>query len=128
MTQNIGSTSKNNFKFMITEFKLLEEIKGVSKQVIYLSKSVEDSSKELSALNSNIKQASTSSDKNSLAMKYLTGALVFLGFVQCAITYFNYRSEQKTIDIRKQCYQNVLQTSDIDLNYKSCLRDNGLSN
>lgn len=113
---------------MLTEFKLLEEIKGIAQQIIYLSKSVDNASKELDVLNSNIRQASISSDKNSKAMKYLTCALVFLGLAQFAIAYFNYRSEQKTIEIRKQCYQNVLQTSDIDLNYKSCLRGHGLSN
>ena len=92
---------------MITEFKQLEELK---------------------TLNGGIKEASIASNKNSLAMKYLTGALVFLGIAQVVVAYLNYHSEQKITGVRKRCYQNVLQTSDIDLNYKSCLRSYGLSN
>ena len=92
---------------MMTEFKQLEELK---------------------TLNSSLIKASITSDRNSLAMNYLTGALVFLGIAQVVIAYLNYHNEQKNIESIKQCFQSVLQTSDIDLNYKNCLRNHGLSN
>ncbi len=92
---------------MLTEFKQLDELK---------------------TLNENIKQSSIAAGKNSLAMNCLTGALVFLGLAQVVVAYLNYHGEQKIIELRKQCYQSVLQTSDIDLNYRSCLRSYGLSN
>lgn len=46
-------------------------------------------------------------------------AIVVLGFVW-------YWYEYRPSAIRKNCYQAALQTSDFDLNYKSCLRYNGL--
>ena len=39
---------------MITEFKMLEEIRGVGMQIIYLSKSVEQASDQLKLLNNNV--------------------------------------------------------------------------
>lgn len=92
---------------MITEFKQLDELKN---------------------LNVSIKEASIASNRNSLAMNCLTGALVLLGLVQVIVACLDYHSEQKIVETRKQCYRSVLQTSDFDLNYKSCLRDHGLSN
>jgi len=112
---------------MVTEFKMLEEVRGVGMQIIYLSKSVGDSSNQLKLLNANIKEASVASDKSSRAMKYLTWALVFLGLAQVIVAGLNYLAQQSIVKIKKQCYQSVLQTSNIDLNYKSCLRNNGLS-
>lgn len=91
---------------MITEFKMLEEIK---------------------TLNTSIKGAAESSDGNSRAMKYLTGALVFLGLIQVVVAGLGYWADQAVIGAKKNCYKSVLQTSDINLNYKSCLRNNGLS-
>lgn len=84
-------------------------------------------SEELGTLNESIKGASIASNKNSLAMKCLTAALVFLGLAQVIVAYLNYHSEQRVIETKKHCYQNVLQASDINLNYKSCLRSQGLS-
>lgn len=92
---------------MSTDYKQLDQIKT-------LNKSLEDSSK--------------ASDKHSRAMNFLTGALVILTLAQSVIAYLNYNSEKRIIKEKKQCYQTVLQTSDIDLNYKNCLRDHGLSN
>lgn len=112
---------------MLTEFKLLDEVKNVATQVIYLSKSVENSSDQLKLLNKNIKEAADSSDKSSRAMKYLTYALVFLGLAQVIVAGLNYSTEKNIIETKKNCYENVLQTSNIDLNYKSCLRSKGLS-
>jgi len=91
---------------MITEFKMLDEVK---------------------TLNASIKEASESSDKNSKAMKCLTGALVFLGIVQVAVAGLSYWTDKSIIETKKNCYKNVLQASDIELNYKSCLHSNGLS-
>jgi len=39
-----------------------------------------------------------------------------------AFYWYSYRPEK----IRRDCYQTVLQTSDINLNYQSCLRSHGL--
>jgi preprotein translocase subunit YajC len=52
---------------------------------------------------------------------YILSALIIfiLGF---AFYWYSYRPEKA----RKDCYQAVLQTSDFDLNYKSCLRHHGL--
>ncbi len=73
---------------MLTEFKLLEEIKNAATQMMYLSKSVEDSGNHLKTLNANIKIASDSSVNNARAMTNLTRALVFLGFVQVIVAAF----------------------------------------
>lgn len=113
---------------MISEFKILEEIKNVATQIIYLSKSLESSAEQLKSLNINIKNASKASDRNSKIMVYLTYALVFLGFAQMIVAGLNMWTEKSITKLKKQCYQNVLQTSDIDLNYKNCLRNEGLSN
>lgn len=111
---------------MITEFKMLEEVKGVGTQIMYLSKSVEDSSNHLKTLNSNIREAAESSGRNSRAMKYLTCALVFLGLAQLVVVGLNYWVDQSVVVAKKNCYKNALQTSDVVLNYKSCLRSIGL--
>ena len=124
----IGSDSERGLNSsMVTEFKMLDEVKAIGTQIMCLSKAVEDSSGHLKVLNTNIKDASISSNRNSRAMKYITWALVFLGFAQVVVVGMNYWIERSVIDAKKKCYQNVLQTSDIDLNYKSCLRNNGLS-
>lgn len=91
---------------MLTEFKMLDEIK---------------------TLNMSIKGASDSSDRNAKAMKYLTLALVFLGFVQVLVAGLSYWSGKSVIETKRDCFKSVLNTSDIDLNYKACLRNNGLS-
>src|SRR3989338_9869145 len=104
---------------MVTEFKLLEEIK-------WLSGSVASANLQLKDLNGGIRNATQSSDRHSTAMKWLTGGLVILGLAPLIATYVQYRADQFIIEGRKSCYQAVLQTSDIDLNYKSCLRSNGL--
>lgn len=98
---------------MITEFKSLEEAKNLNLQ--------------LRDLNVAVREATRSSNGNSRAMMYLTVALVFLGIVSAAVAWLEYRANNSIVEIRKNCYQSVLQTSNIDLNYKSCLRDNGLS-
>jgi hypothetical protein len=82
---------------------------------------------QMKILNKSLEDSATASDKNSRAMNFLTGALVLLTLAQFVIAYLNYNAEQQIIKVRKQCYQTVLQTSDIDMNYKSCLRDHGLS-
>lgn len=112
---------------MLTEFKMLEEVKAVGTQVMYLAKSVEDSSNHLRVLNANIQKASESSNKSSVAMKYLTFALVFLGFAQVVVAGLGYWNEQSVVVAKRECYLAVLQTSDISLNYQSCLRNKGLS-
>lgn len=45
--------------------------------------------------------------------------LIILGF---SFYWYSYRPEQ----IKKNCYRAVLQTSNIDLNYRQCLKANGL--
>ena len=82
---------------------------------------------ELKNLNKGIKDGSDSSNKYSNAMKWLTGGLVALGLAQFGVAYLEYRGNQDIIDVKKNCYQSVLQTSSIDLNYKNCLRSHGLS-
>lgn len=91
---------------MITEFKMLEEIK---------------------TLNTSIKGAAESSDRSSRAMKYLTAALVFLGFAQVVVAGLGYWADKSIMEAKRNCYKSVLQTSDINLNYRSCLRSYGLS-
>ena len=77
---------------MLTEFKLLEEVKNVAAQVMHLSHAVEESNSHLKILNANIKSASDSSDRNARAMTYLTFALVFVGVVQVGVAgYFSYQ-------------------------------------
>lgn len=95
-----------NINNMITEFKMLDEVK---------------------TLNASIKASAESSDRNSVAMKYLTGALVFLGVVQVIVAGLSYRADRSIIETKKNCYKSVLQTSNVELNYRSCLHNNGLS-
>ncbi len=78
-------------------------------------------------LNKNLEESSKSSDRNSRAMKYLTGALVFLGIVQVLVAWLSYSADRSIIGTKKNCYKTALQTSDIELNYRSCLHSNGLS-
>lgn len=111
---------------MLTEFKMLEEIKAVGTQIIYLSKSVENANLQLKDLNVGIRNATSSSDRHARAMKWLTAGLVILGLAPLVAAYVQYRSDQSVIEGRKSCYQTVLQTSNIDLNYKNCLRSKGL--
>jgi len=82
---------------------------------------------QIGSLNANIQNYSDATSKQSMVTVALTVALVLLAFAQVAVAYLNYINEQFVIYERKQCFQSVLQTSDIDLNYKSCLRDHGLS-
>jgi len=57
-------------------------------------------------------------NKNNILIIVLV--LVLAGF---AFYWYSLRPEQ----IRKDCYRVVLGTSDLDLNYKDCLRRHGLS-
>jgi len=82
---------------------------------------------EVKTLNAGLKETAVSSNRNSRAMNWLTGALVFLALVQVVVVWLNYRADQSIIKAKESCYRSVLQTSDIDLNYKSCLRSKGLS-
>ncbi len=81
----------------------------------------------IKTLNTTIEKSSSSNDRQAQAMKYLTGALVFLTIVQVAVAWLSYSADRSIIDIKKKCYETVLQTSDIELNYRSCLHSNGLS-
>lgn len=90
----------------VTEFKMLDEVR---------------------ALNAGLKETAVSSNRNSRAMNWLTGALVLLAFVQVFVTWLNFQADQSVIRAKGNCYRSVLQTSDIDLNYQSCLRSKGLS-
>jgi len=90
----------------MTEFKMLDEVK---------------------TLNAGLKAAAVSSNKNSRAMNWLTGTLVFLALAQVLVAWLNYQADQSVTKAKESCYRSVLQTSDIDLNYKSCLRSKGLS-
>lgn len=98
--------ARDQIKIVLIEFKMLDEVK---------------------TLNASIKGAAESSDRNSTAMKYLTGALVFLGLAQVIVASLSYWKDQSVITVKENCYKSVLQTSDIDLSYKSCLRHHGLS-
>ncbi|MFA6601621.1 MAG: hypothetical protein WCT02_02045 [Candidatus Paceibacterota bacterium] len=115
-----------NGPFIRALFKSAQEISSVSQHVMRLSGSVDKSNEHLTVLNTNLKQAATSSDKHSNAMKYLTFGLVFLGLAQVAVAYLSYHAQNSEIDMRKNCFKSVLNTSNIDLNYKNCLRNNGL--
>ncbi|MDB4983831.1 MAG: hypothetical protein JWM20_10 [Patescibacteria group bacterium] len=112
---------------MITEFKTLEEIKGVATQVIYLAKSVEDANIQLKDLNVAIRKSSDGANKSTRAMMFLTAALVLFALAQVIVAWLSYQTNENMLKVKRNCYQNVLQTSNIDLNYKSCLRNNGLS-
>lgn len=83
---------------------------------------------QVGSLNANIQNYSKSTSIQSNVIIGLTFAMLVLAIVQAVVAYWNFQSDQTLVDIRKQCYQSVLQTSDIDLNYKSCLRSQGLSN
>ena len=98
---------------MSTDYKQIDEIKSLNLQ--------------LKDLNTAIIKSSESSDKSSRAMFFLTGGLVVFAFVQSIAAWLSYRADQEIIGLKKSCYQSILQTSDFDLNYKSCLRRNGLS-
>lgn len=98
---------------MGTDYKQLEQLELLGKH--------------LGELNDGLKDSSKSSNKNSRSMNFLTFALVFFAFAQVYLAWQSNNSNQKIIEIRKSCYQNVLQTNDFELNYKNCLRKNGLS-
>lgn len=83
--------------------------------------------KALVALTMAIAENSEKSNKSANSMIILTIALVFWGSVQAVVTFLDYKLQQDSMRIRKDCFQTVLQTSDIDLNYKNCLRNNGLN-
>lgn len=112
---------------MLTEFKLLEEIKGVGQKIDHLTESLKNANLQFKDLNVGIRSSSKSANKSSYAMMFLTAALVLFAFAQVAVAWLGYKADQKIIEIKRNCYRQVLQTSNIDLNYKSCLRDNGLS-
>ncbi len=55
-------------------------------------------------------------------IKEYKGIIILILVVSAGVFYwYSYRPEQ----IRKDCYRAVLQTSDFDLNYVSCLRSKG---
>jgi hypothetical protein len=83
--------------------------------------------KAVEGLKDTISRASDSQDRYSNWMGYFTAALVFVGLVQIGVTLLPYVQEKEEQNARKNCFQSVLQTSDIDKNYKNCLRDHGLS-
>lgn len=116
-----------NGPFIRALFKTTQEISAVGQQVMHLSTSVDKANEELGSLAKNLRAASESSDKHSNAMKLLTFALVFLGLVQVIVAGLSYWDHNREVEARKNCFKSVLQTSDIDLNYKNCLRDNGLT-
>ena len=78
-------------------------------------------------LNKNLEESAKSSDRNSKAMNYLTLALVLLGIVQFLFAWLSYSANQSIIETKKNCYKTVLRSSNIELNYRSCLHNNGLS-
>ncbi len=83
--------------------------------------------KAIEALKKTLLEGSTSSNTHSSKIGYFTAALVFVGVVQIFVTLTPYISQHMEKNVRKACFQSVLQTSDIDLNYKNCLRNNGLA-
>jgi hypothetical protein len=112
---------------MLTEFKLLDEVKNAAAQVMHLSHSLESSNLQLKDLNAAVRDSTSSANKTSSAMMWLTGALAIFALAQVGVAWMSYSSNEQIMNIRRTCYQSVLQTSDIDLNYRSCLRDHGLS-
>ena len=80
---------------------------------------------QLKNLNGKIEKYSHSSDKASRAMIYITVGLVILALAQSAIAYFAYQQDVRSVQVRRDCFHSVIQTSDVDMNYKNCLRDHG---
>lgn len=113
---------------MLTEFKMFEEIKGVNTQIIHLSRAVENANLQLKDLNVGIRTSSRSANKSTWAMISLTVALVLFTLAQVVIAWLTYKADQEIVGVKRNCYQSVLQTPDINLNYKNCLRNHGLSN
>jgi hypothetical protein len=111
---------------MLTEFKLLEEIKGVGAQIMHLSTEIGRATRELSGLNRSASKADISSNRNATSMFWLTFALVFVGIVQILVTAVPMLLTDKDRAERSACFKTVLTTDDIDLNYKNCLRSKGL--
>lgn len=103
--------------------ELGERLGDLNRALYDTSLRLNDSSRKLT---DTIQKSSESADKHSTSMKYLTGALVLLTIVQAFFAYLPYKQNKDEINVRKNCFQSVLQTSDIDLNYKNCLRDHGL--
>jgi hypothetical protein len=100
---------------------------GISQGARELSRSMGESQDELARLNINLEASIHSSDKHSNAMRNLTVGLVCIALAQAVVAGLPYWQAHKESIKRHDCYQTVLQTSDIDLNYKNCLRNQGLS-
>lgn len=82
---------------------------------------------QIKNLNTGINSYSNSSNKAAAAMIFLTVGLLVLAFAQSYVAYLSYISNRDLMRTREDCYKSVLQTSDIDLNYRNCLRNHGLS-
>ena len=95
-------------------------LSNVKYSSVLMVKSAEDIQNSLNSLEGAITKASNSS-------KWLTVGLVSLGIAQVIVAALPFYNENQEISVRKNCFQTVLQTSNIDLNYKNCLRDHGLS-
>ena len=114
--------------------KIAASISNISDELgdklFYLTKAMYDTALNLkdssNKLNETLKKSSESADKHSTSMKYLTFGLVAIAVAQVIVAYLPYREHTREVDARKNCFQSVLQTSNIDLNYKNCLRDNGI--
>jgi hypothetical protein len=114
-------------KVMLSEIEFLKEIRGVGSQLTQLSVSLHKTTLILRELNSTIQSGIASSNKSATAMFALTFALGAFAAAQVVVAYLSYTSDQGIIEAKSSCYKSVLTTSDIDLNYKSCLRSKGLS-
>lgn len=91
------------------------------------NKQTADLVNQIKTLNTSIALYSNSNNRASNAMIVLTCGLTILALAQFLVAYFSYKSDQRYIQVRRNCYHSTLQTSDIDLNYKNCLRDHGFS-
>ena len=99
----------------------------IGQQTKSLSLQVHDSTTQLRTLNANLEGSSKSADRNATSMNYLTSVLAVAALAQLMVGGAELWSKQQEQKTRSACYQTVLQMSDIDLNYKNCLRDHGLS-
>lgn len=120
-------TSKNlndlSYKIDNLNHLLENQVESLSREIKNLNNSLEVQVNKIIESN---KILSKSSDRHSSAMVLLTIFLTAVAFMQSSVLFLEYKRDQKIVFEKKNCYQAVLQTNNIEQNYKNCLMSKGL--
>lgn len=105
----------------------VKSAQGVRRSIDGFTKVADRISNQLESLNKNITEHSRNTTIHGWVIAVFTLVLVAVGVTQAAIATQSSFVERSAQEARKTCFRTALQTSDIDVAFKNCLRSNGLA-